>query len=80
MGSYTHHTNQKCEKYDPYMNVWSELPQLNVGRGGASTCMYDNKYIYIFGGQTGDSKKEPVKEIEVFSQEFYLWRIVPLAK
>lgn len=54
MGSFTHLTNQKCEKYDPYMNVWAEIPSLNVGRGGASACVCDNKYIYLFGGQTGD--------------------------
>jgi hypothetical protein len=55
------------------MNVWSELPTLNVGRGGASSCVCDNKYIYLFGGQTGDNKKDIVSEIEVYSSEFYVW-------
>ena len=42
---------KNVELYHLQDERWSTLPDLNVGRAEASSCLHDG-YIYIFGGET----------------------------
>ena len=39
-----------CEIYAVEADSWSLLPSLNVARSNASACSFQNRFIYVFGG------------------------------
>ncbi|CDW88453.1 kelch motif family protein [Stylonychia lemnae] len=43
-----------CEIYSINNDSWGILPSLNVKRANACACIFNNKYIYIFGGESLD--------------------------
>jgi hypothetical protein len=72
--------NKTCEKYDPHINSWSDAPILNIGRSGACASTFDDMFIYVFGGMTGNDNLTPVPEIEVFSIENNVWKIISISE
>lgn len=40
----------KCEMYNADIDVWWELPDLNVGRHYHSSCAFNERYVYVFCG------------------------------
>jgi N-acetylneuraminic acid mutarotase len=42
--------SQKVELYDTNQDEWMELQNINEGRHYHSSCNFENKFIYIFGG------------------------------
>lgn len=49
--------SQKVELYDSNQDEWMELQNINEGRHYHSSCNFENKFIYIFGGIQNASKK-----------------------
>lgn len=49
--------SQKVELYDSNQDEWMELQNIQEGRHYHSSCNFENKYIYIFGGIQNASKK-----------------------
>ena len=45
-----------CEKYDIANNKWIKIPDLNIARGAASGTVFEDRYIYIFGGVNSNGK------------------------
>ena len=45
-----------CEKYDIANDKWIKLPDLNIARGAASGTVFQDRYIYIFGGVNSNEK------------------------
>ncbi len=43
-----------CEIYSVEHDQWSMLPSLNVKRAHACSCLFNQRYVYIFGGETTD--------------------------
>eukprot|EP00347_Sterkiella_histriomuscorum_P013816 403363255 len=43
-----------CEIYNINGDQWSILPELNVKRANSCVCLFNNKYIYVFGGESPD--------------------------
>ena len=44
--------SQKCEYYSIEEDVWSdEVPDLNHGRRLHSSCAFNEKQVYVFGGK-----------------------------
>ena len=41
--------DDRVTQYNPRTNIWSNMPSLQVGRGGHSVCTLDNK-IFALGG------------------------------
>ena len=49
--------SQKVELYDTHSDEWMELSDINTGRHYHSSCNFDNKFIYLFGGIKNADKK-----------------------
>lgn len=67
-----------CEKYDIQNDTWSRIADLNVARDSAASCIFNNKYIYVFSGRTKFDKKEITDTIEMYDIDHNLWRMVSL--
>jgi len=48
--NYEVHT-KKCEVYDMGKNQWRGIHPVNVGSGVSGVCTFNDRYIFIFGGQ-----------------------------
>lgn len=49
--------SSKCEVYDLKQDKWSELPNLNMARFSMSLVIFNDTYLYAFGGNGGESMK-----------------------
>lgn len=67
-----------CEKYDIQNDTWSRIADLNVARDSAASCIFGNKYIYVFSGRTKFDKKEITDTIEMYDIDLNMWRMVNL--
>lgn len=67
-----------CEKYDIQNDTWSRIADLNVARDSAASCIFNNKYIYVFSGRTKFDKKEITDTIEMYDIDYNMWRMVSL--
>jgi N-acetylneuraminic acid mutarotase len=67
-----------CEKYDIQNDTWSRIADLNVARDSAASCIFNNKYIYVFSGRTKFDKKEITDTIEMYDIDMNMWRLVNL--
>src|SRR6185312_4224842 len=41
-----------CEVYAIKEDQWNTFPSLNVRRGNAASCVFSNRFLYVFGGKT----------------------------
>ena len=41
---------KKCEYYDIRKTTWSNLSEINYWRMDSTIFLFDNKYVYVFGG------------------------------
>ena len=64
---------KSVEKYDPHLNKWVYVNEMNIARWGHSACVMQNK-IYVVGGK--NSKHELVTEIECYDLLNGNWSIV----
>ena len=44
-----------CEKYDEETDMWSMMPDMNVGRWNHKSCSFNQKQLYVFCGWNDDS-------------------------
>lgn len=51
---------------------------MNVARDSAASCIFNNKYIYVFSGRTKFDKKEITDTIEMYDIDYNMWRMVSL--
>ena len=58
--------SQKVELYDTVNDEWMELSDINTGRHYHSSCTFDNKFVFLFGGIKNSDKKY-VNSIEKLS-------------
>jgi N-acetylneuraminic acid mutarotase len=56
----------RVELYDTHIDDWLELPRINEGRHYHSSCHFNHKFIYVFGGIQNSNKKYS-NSIEKFS-------------
>lgn len=45
-----HQADQSVECYNIEFNIWFEQPSLNIGRHFHSSCLFDRRWVYVFGG------------------------------
>lgn len=53
LGGATSHEDllTSCEQYDIKNNCWIDIPSLNYKRENIVACIYQDKFIYVFGGK-----------------------------
>ena len=67
----------KCEKYDVKGDKWSEMPDLNVARCDHALTLFNNKFIFCFGGR---SLRVPyLNQIEAFEILKNEWKVINYA-
>lgn len=49
-----------------------------MARDSAASCIFNNKYIYVFSGRTKFDKKEITDTIEMYDIDYNMWRMVQL--
>lgn len=54
-----------CEKYHPLEDVWSETSSLINSRAYASTALFQEKYIYLFGGLDHFSALDKIEKYDI---------------
>ena len=55
-GSTEIHTKD-CQLYDINNDTWENIASLNIGRAAPGICSFNNRYIYIYGGELGPGVK-----------------------
>ena len=66
---------KSVEKYDPVLNKWDYVADMNITRYAYAACVLQDK-IYVVGGF--DSKNYLVKEVERYDPSCDKWIIVDI--
>ena len=53
----------RCEQYNIDLDLWFEIPSLNIGRHYHSSTSMNNRYVYVFCG-IAQSDREYCNSIE----------------
>jgi len=66
----------KVEMYNTDIDLWFELPDLNVGRHYHSSCGFNDRFLYVFCGIANKTRKY-INSIEVFdNQKKGSWNLI----
>ena len=69
----------KCEMYNSDIDLWFEMPDLNVGRHYHSSCAFADKNIYVFCGIANHTRKY-INSIEKYdSSNKSKWSIIDIS-
>jgi hypothetical protein len=58
----------KCEMHNSDIDLWFEMPDLNVGRHYHSSCSFNDKFIYVFCGIANATRKY-INSIEKYDHD-----------
>lgn len=47
----------KCEMYNSDLDIWFDMPDLNVGRHYHSSCQFQERLVYVFCGIANQNRK-----------------------
>ena len=50
-------SGKRCEMYNINMDLWWEIPDLNIARHYHSSCSFAEKMVYVFCGINNQTKK-----------------------
>lgn len=67
----------KCEMYNTVMDLWFEMPDLNVGRHYHSACSFGDKFIYVFCGIANQTRKY-INSIESYEHGKKKWTLIDI--
>jgi hypothetical protein len=71
-------SHMKCEMYNSDIDLWFEMPDLNVGRHYHASCAMSDRWIYVFCGIANASRKY-INSIERYdNQSRSAWEIINL--
>ena len=57
---------KQCERYDIKRDKWTQIPSLNTSKYLVGGCLFNDIYIYIFGGRTQEGN---TKEVEYLNTQ-----------
>ncbi|KAL1812159.1 hypothetical protein DCAR_0624354 [Daucus carota subsp. sativus] len=78
IGGFSKALPMKCvRKYDPTLNVWSEVSSMSVGRAYCKTSVLNNKLFVVGGVSRGRGGLTPLQSAEVFDPQTGAWSEVP---
>lgn len=78
IGGFSKSLPMKCvRKYDPTLNVWSEVSSMSVGRAYCKTSVLNNKLFVVGGVSRGRGGLTPLQSAEVFDPQTGAWSDVP---
>lgn len=56
---------KECECYNIIDKRWELMPSMNLARCNASLCIYNNKYLYAFGGWSNENHLQTIEFLDV---------------
>jgi len=68
-----------CEVYSIKDDAWTELPPMSQPRQALGVCLFNDKYIFAFGGKnvTGQSPEYTfASQVEVFDIDRNAWKVI----
>jgi len=80
MGGHGSPKYKKCEKYIISEDRWEDMAELNIGRKYHTACLFEERYIYVFGGMTlGETYisdfREIIERFDIFENSWELIKI-----
>lgn len=71
-------SHMKCEMYNADIDLWFEMPDMNVGRHYHASCAMRDRWIYVFAGIANQSRKY-INSIERYdNQSRSSWELINL--
>ncbi|XVE60427.1 hypothetical protein DITRI_Ditri05aG0127800 [Diplodiscus trichospermus] len=64
-------------RFDPILNVWTEVASMSIGRAYCKTSILDNKLYVVGGVSRGQGGLIPLQSAEVFDPNSGTWSPVP---
>lgn len=52
-------------KYNIENNIWNTLPELHEKRSAPACCIFNNEYLYVFGGYNGEEQLSNVERMHL---------------
>ena len=72
-GSFVSYSRIRAEKFCIATNTWTELPMLNEEKYNHSSCSFEHRYVFLFGGNTSGEKDFDIIERLDFLQSDPSW-------
>jgi len=70
----------KCEMYNSDIDLWFEMPDLNIGRHYHSSCGFGEKSVYVFCGIANKTRKY-INSIEKYdTSNRNSWKIIEVSQ
>ena len=66
---------ESCERYSINMNRWEKIADLNQKRCSMPAIVFEDSYIYIFGGYEGSGRMSSIEQYDVTHDQ---WSILPV--
>eukprot|EP01022_Parablepharisma_sp_SALTPOND_P028023 TRINITY_DN68_c0_g1_i1.p1 TRINITY_DN68_c0_g1~~TRINITY_DN68_c0_g1_i1.p1 ORF type:complete len:1090 (-),score=67.69 TRINITY_DN68_c0_g1_i1:3620-6889(-) len=76
--NHEHKPTKHCEKYVLSQNKWQEIAPLQYPRGFFATCVFEQQFIYVFGGCLDPTHREVTGKIECYRTLVNRWEEVKL--
>jgi len=73
-----HKSTKRCEKYVTVINKWVELASIKTARGFLGACLFDQQFVYTFGGSLDPAKHEGCDKIECYRTLQDKWETINL--
>jgi len=75
IGGYNHlKAISDCEKFIIRKNMWEFIPKLTKERSNTGVCLFNNKFLYCFGGYSNEGEDTSIERIDV--EEKGQWEMV----
>lgn len=71
----------KCEIYNQSDNEWEEAAPMQMSRSNSASCIYEKKFIYVFGGNVynkNTNRVDMIDSIEKYNIELNFWISIDL--
>ncbi|KAF8369506.1 hypothetical protein HHK36_032475 [Tetracentron sinense] len=78
LGGFSRASTMRCVwRFDPVLNVWSEVTSMSMGRAYCKTGILNNKLYVVGGVSRGRGGLTPLQSAEVFDPRTGIWSEVP---
>lgn len=68
---------ERCEQYSIALDIWYDMPNLNVGRHYHSSCAFNESTVYVFCGiaQSGKKYCNSIESININNKQA-VWQVI----
>lgn len=74
----TEEAYNKCEQYNIDLDLWYDMPNLNVGRHYHASCTFSDRFVYVFCGIAHVGKKYCNSIEQYDNQTRQPWKLIAI--